>query len=138
MGNAAVYGLVLSCVHKGRNSLAITGRGRPADSTGFVAAVADESVVEDKMTLVTVDKRRLILTRYEGVIYAFDATCPHAAADLAKGSLRRWRVCCHEHDYCFDIRSGRIVWPEDEVYRLRRYEVRIDDGIVAVRLSTPL
>jgi nitrite reductase/ring-hydroxylating ferredoxin subunit len=68
-------------------------------------------------------------------LYAIDSACPHAAADLSRGTLRGWQICCHEHDYCFDLRSGRIVWPEDEVYRLRHYETKEENGVVLVRLT---
>jgi nitrite reductase/ring-hydroxylating ferredoxin subunit len=108
------------------------GSGRPEE---FVTTVPAGHVREGEMTAARVHGRKIILTRYEGQLYAIDSLCPHAAADLGHGSLHRWRLCCHEHDYCFDVRTGRIVWPEDEVYRLRRYEVKEEDGVVKVRLS---
>lgn len=101
----------------------------------FVETVTARQVIEDEITIVRVGDRRVILTRYKGKVYAIDALCPHAAADLSKGSLRSWQLCCHEHDYCFDIRSGRIVWPEDEIYRLKRYDVKEENGMVLVRLT---
>jgi nitrite reductase/ring-hydroxylating ferredoxin subunit len=101
----------------------------------FIVAARSEAVTEGQMTAVKVAGRRVILTRHNGRLYAIDSSCPHAAADLAKGSLRSWQLCCHEHDYCFDIRSGRLVWPEDEPYRLRRYETREEGGQVKVRLA---
>lgn len=107
-----------------------------APQTGeFIFAASADSVAEDSMTVVKLGGRKVILTRHDGVLFAIDAVCPHAAADLSQGSLRSWQICCHEHDYCFDIRSGRIVWPEDEVYRLRRYEAKEEDGRVLVKLD---
>lgn len=105
----------------------------PEPDTYFETVPASE-VREDEMTAVRVGNRKVLLTRHRGGLYAVDTQCPHAAADLSKGSLRTWQLCCHEHDYCFDIRNGRIVWPEDEVYRLKRYEVKEEDGRVFVRL----
>lgn len=110
-------------------------RGQLESGESFVDVVAAERVVENEMTVVRAHGRKLILTRHEGTVYAIDSLCPHAAADLSQGSLRRWRICCHEHDYCFDIRSGRIVWPDDELYRLRRYEAREANGMVQVRID---
>lgn len=101
----------------------------------FVFAASAAAVLEDSMTVVKLGGRKIILTRHDGVPFAIDAVCPHAAADLSRGSLRSWQICCHEHDYCFDIRSGRIVWPEDEVYRLRRHETKEEDGRVLVKLG---
>ena len=109
-------------------------RGQPAGGGEFVDAVPGARVIENEMTAVQVRGRKVILTRYDGVVYAIDSACPHAAADLSKGSLHRWRVCCHEHDYCFDFRNGQIVWPDDETYRLRRYEAIEEGDMVKVRL----
>lgn len=103
----------------------------------FVETVSASQVKEDVMTTVRISDRKIVLTRHNGKVYAIDSLCPHAAADLSKGSIRSWQVCCHEHDYCFDIRTGRIVWPEDEVYRLKRYEVKEENGVVLIRLTPP-
>lgn len=111
------------------------GRDRSVNSDEFVHAARSQDVREGEMTKIKIGGRPLILTRFDGRLYAIDARCPHAAADLTAGSLRSWQLCCHEHDYCFDIRTGRIVWPEDEVYRLRRYETVEQEGDIRVRLS---
>lgn len=109
-----------------------------AETEEFIFAALVDAVKEDSMTVVKVERKKIILTRHNGVAIAVDSICPHAAADLSKGSLRSWQICCHEHDYCFDIRNGRIVWPEDEVYRLRRYETKEENGQVMVRLTRPI
>lgn len=116
----------------------LLNRRRAVDADEFVVAARSEEISEGVMTAVKVAGRKVILTRDNGQLYAIDALCPHAAADLTQGSLRHWQLCCHEHNYCFDIRSGRIVWPEDEVYRLRRYAVVENDGQILVCLSPPL
>lgn len=110
-------------------------RDRSQVDDGFIDVAGTDSVRAGQMLTVEIQKRKIILTRHGERVYAIDTICPHAAADLSKGSLRSWQICCHEHDYCFDIRTGRIVWPEDEIYRLRRFEVKEEDGRVLVRLS---
>ena len=111
------------------------GRDKAVDADEFITVTQSDAVHEDEMTVAKVAGRKVILTRHAGRVYAFDSACPHAAADLSKGSLRSWQICCHEHGYCFDVRTGRIVWPEDEVYRLRRYETKEEDGTVFVKLK---
>ncbi len=106
----------------------------PATADGFIDVASADSVHEGRLMTVVVQKRKIILTRHENRLFAIDTICPHAAADLSQGSLRSWQICCHEHDYCFDIRTGRIVRPEDEVYRLRRYQVKEEGGRAWVRL----
>ena len=112
-------------------------RGPTADAEGYIEALPAADVGEDEMTAVRVSGKKVILTRHNGRLYASDSACPHGAADLSEGTLRRGKLCCHEHDYCFEIASGRLVWPDDEPYRLRRYDVKEEDGVVKVR-PTPV
>lgn len=101
---------------------------------GFYPLIPAEKVKEGKLTAVTKNGRSLLLTRYEGKLHAFTGRCPHAGADFGQDALHRWKLTCPDHDYCFDIRSGRILWPADEMVRLRRYEVREEDGQLFVKL----
>jgi nitrite reductase/ring-hydroxylating ferredoxin subunit len=89
----------------------------------------------DEMVTRTVRGTPLVLTRIEGEVFAFFRYCPHASGDLSKGKARRGRVDCPDHAYRFDICSGRVLWPEDEVYRLKRYAVREINGKVLVRVE---
>ncbi len=91
-------------------------------------------VQPEKLTAVTINGRKLLLTRYEGRVYAFSALCPHAAANLADGWLSRFKITCADHEYCFDIRNGRILWPADENYRLKLFAAKEDEGVIKVRL----
>lgn len=110
------------------------GRQSEVDAEGYYEVASSDAVIEDGMTTVKVGGQNLILVRWQGQVYAVDRACPHAAADLSSGSIHRYKLCCHEHDYCFDIRDGRILWPEDESYRLKRYEVREVDNKIWVKL----
>ena len=105
------------------------------DADGFFTTVAAESVQADQMTVVTINRQKIILTNWDGTLYAFSAECPHAAADFAKGWVSRYKVTCPDHQYCWDVRSGRILWPEDETYRLKKYPVKVEAGIVKVKLD---
>jgi 3-phenylpropionate/trans-cinnamate dioxygenase ferredoxin component len=104
------------------------------DPEGYYPTVPADTIQQDRITAVQVDGRPLILTRVDGVIHAVSARCPHAAADLTKGSLYRGRIECPDHGYRFDVRTGRTLWPEDEVCRLKRYAVKEEGGVVKVKL----
>lgn len=105
-----------------------------ADADGFYEAVAAEAVQAGHLTAVTLNGQKVVLTRYDGRLYAFTAVCPHAAADLSHGHLSRHKISCQDHDFCFDLRNGRILWPEDENYRLRTFATKEVDGRVKVKL----
>jgi nitrite reductase/ring-hydroxylating ferredoxin subunit len=57
-------------------------------------------------TLVPLPKR-LCAARVDGKVVVFLRTCPHAAADLAMGTLRGAELTCPEHNVPFDLRTGQ-------------------------------
>lgn len=111
-------------------------RKEKPDQDGYYAtAIAVGELEEGQMAQVKVGARRVVVARVEGELYAFDDTCPHGAASLGDGQLAGRQVCCPQHGYCFDVRSGALRWPEDEPYRLRRYELKVEGGQVKVKLE---
>jgi nitrite reductase/ring-hydroxylating ferredoxin subunit len=102
------------------------------DAEGFVVTdVTAAAVVVDRLQRVFVDGQAILLTRLDTAIVAFAERCPHAAGKL--NEIHNGRVRCPEHDYKFDVRTGRILWPADELYRLRRYPVKVVDGVIWVQ-----
>ena len=96
-----------------------------------------DAIKEDHIYLVQLFDHDVILTRIDGALFAFSARCPHASGDLASGELHRGKINCPDHDYRFDIRTGRPTWPEDEVCRLRQFDVRQENDQVLVRFDKP-
>ncbi len=111
-------------------------RKQKRDAEGYVSVkVSAETLTPTTMIATSVGDTELLLTCYNDVVVAFARDCPHAAADLSKGGLSRGRVSCPEHGWNFDIVTGRTLWPEDEACRLKRYDVRVVDGIVWVKVD---
>lgn len=106
------------------------------DAEGFYDTnIAAVDVLENGMTSLKIEGQPLILTRWQGQIYAISGYCPHAAADLTRGEIYRGRVDCPEHGWRFDLQTGRTLYPPDEACRLKRYKVKEEEGIVKVKLS---
>jgi nitrite reductase/ring-hydroxylating ferredoxin subunit len=106
-----------------------------SDAEGYFTTVAADTVQTDQMTAVSLNGHKIILASWDGVFFAFSAECPHGAADLGKGWISRYKVTCPDHQYCWDMRNGRILWPEDENYRLKKYPVKVEAGIVKVKID---
>ncbi|MGH8993540.1 MAG: Rieske (2Fe-2S) protein [Acidimicrobiia bacterium] len=68
----------------------------------------------------------------DGELCAVDGSCPHRGGPLAEGVVRDGVVTCPLHWFRFDLRTGEHVG--DSGRRLRRYPVRISDGMVEVLL----
>jgi 3-phenylpropionate/trans-cinnamate dioxygenase ferredoxin subunit len=106
------------------------------DEDGFCSCEINALNLEaGQLKQVKITGRALVLARIGDEIFAFDDTCPHGAASLAKGSISRHKISCPDHGYCFDIRSGGLLWPENEHYRLRKHTVKVDDGQIKIRLN---
>lgn len=103
---------------------------------GFVlTAVSPQAIKPNEMTEVRVDDTKLLLTRVDGALVAFTNRCPHASANFIEGEISRFKLFCPDHGYCFDLRNGRILYPSDEAYRLKRYDVLEKDGEIWVKVS---
>ncbi|KAA3655081.1 MAG: hypothetical protein DWQ04_33750 [Chloroflexi bacterium] len=106
------------------------------DADGFYeTGITAVSLQSTPMQAVKINGRKVVLAQYEGKLVAFDSRCPHASADMSQGELHRWKLYCPEHSYCFDVRNGRIAWPEDEVYRLKMFATVVKNDMIRVKLS---
>ena len=105
-----------------------------ADAEGYFPATAVSDVIDGEITAVTINGTKIILLRWQEQVYALSSKCPHAAADMSGGEVYRGKVECPDHGYVFDVKTGRTLWPEDEMVCLKRYPVKIEDEIVKVKL----
>ena len=75
----------------------------------------------------------IMIINQGGRMYAADAVCTHADADLSAGFLGPDGVRCPLHLSVFDLETGRPQNPPAEE-ALRVYNVRVDDGQVYVEV----
>lgn len=104
------------------------------DAAGFYTAVPADTVPTDQPTKITINGEPILLIRWQGELFAFSARCPHATADLSKGEFYRGKIECPDHGYVFDVRNGRVLWPEDEMCRLKWFVVKEEAGMVKVKI----
>lgn len=104
-----------------------------ADAEGFLPTTAVSDLKDEGITAVTINGAKLLLLRWQEQIHAVNSSCPHAAADMSKGEFYRGKLECLDHGYIFDIKTGRTLWPEDEIVCLKRYPVKVVAGIVWVK-----
>lgn len=74
------------------------------------------------------------LFNIEGEIYALDNTCPHAGGPLGEGCLDGDIIACPWHGWKFNIRSGECLKNPSPSWRVPRFETRVVDGVIHVRL----
>jgi nitrite reductase/ring-hydroxylating ferredoxin subunit len=101
-----------------------------------------------KRAVVLAGRRIVVVRAPDGSYHALADTCPHQGARLSGGFLggvvveragapaieRGGEVLrCPWHNYAFDIRTGRSLLEPDR-YRVRVYQVAIEDGGVLVEI----
>ena len=76
---------------------------------------------------------RLVVGRSGDDWFALDAICPHAGGSLAEGELDENLLICPLHAFGFEIDTGLCT--DDPTLCLRRYELRVADGVLQVRIE---
>ena len=72
--------------------------------------VADKAELPlNKMIMVVVGGKEILLTNLDGSYYAIANKCTHAGGSLAKGSLDGSTVTCPRHGSQFDLKTGKAV-----------------------------
>jgi apoptosis-inducing factor 3 len=88
---------------------------------------------DGEMKQVAAGGTNILLARVNGKYHAVGATCTHYGAPLAEGALSGERIVCPWHHACFNVTTGGLEEPP-ALDALPRYEVRIENGNVIVRL----
>jgi len=99
----------------------------------FHAAIDVDALPPGQALEVTVDGRVIALFNVSGTFYALEGRCPHRGGPLGQGFLEGQQVSCPWHNYTFDVTTGENVVSAD--LKVARYEVKVDDGKVCVRLG---
>lgn len=94
--------------------------------------VGAEEQFPDGLHPVTVERRRLVVARLGGKLYAFDALCPHAQGPMERSEVEGAIVSCPLHAWRFDLEQcGRELHGYRE---LPVHGVEVADGRVFVML----
>ncbi len=103
-------------------------------STGhYVRAAPLSEVPPGKIVGVEVEGKKVILTNFDGEIFAVSGICTHEYYELALGFLIEERVVCALHLSQFDLRTGEVFNPP-AVEPLQRFNVKIEGDSVFVEV----
>ena len=99
----------------------------------FVAVGSIDDFVSGQGKMVTVNGRHVALFRLGDEFYAIDNLCLHKAGPLCEGFIENDVVTCPWHGWSYEIRTGTLV--QDPRVGVSKHDVRIEDGLVSVRLT---
>jgi nitrite reductase/ring-hydroxylating ferredoxin subunit/uncharacterized membrane protein len=100
----------------------------------FVPVISQEELEENRPAKADAKGVAVVLVRQGEEVYALDDTCVHAGCSLAGGTLEGRSIVCPCHGSTYDLSDGSVIrgpatMPEP------RYETRINEGMVEVRLA---
>lgn len=75
----------------------------------------------------------LVVRDKSGALHALDGTCPHEDYPLVYGEFDGAILTCANHQWCFDVSTGRGVNPPG--CRLDKYLVEVDGDDIYVDRS---
>lgn len=103
---------------------------------GFEVVLHVDALNDGDITEVIIAGTAIAVAKQNGVVYAFDNTCPHAGGPLSEGSLENQgdavMVRCPYHGWDFDISDGHCVTSPDT--KLGCFETQIVDDAICVRV----
>jgi 3-phenylpropionate/trans-cinnamate dioxygenase ferredoxin subunit len=76
----------------------------------FVKVVDKAELPVNKMMIVVVGGREVLLANVDGSYYAIANKCTHLGGSLAKGVLEGSIVTCPRHGARFDVKTGKSFW----------------------------
>jgi len=103
---------------------------------GFVPVTRASELAPGEMTLVVIERERVLVANVGGVFYAVRDTCGHAGAPLSTGTLLGHVVECPLHFACFDVRTGKLLSGPVSA-DVPSYPVWIDGDTVYVKRPAP-
>ncbi len=98
----------------------------------WIKALDVEELKQGEPKHVTVDGEEILLLSTEDEIYAVAHGCTHYGGPLSEGTVDGCIVTCPYHHAQFDVSSGKLKTPP-ALDDLKRYEVKIENGVVYIR-----
>jgi nitrite reductase/ring-hydroxylating ferredoxin subunit/uncharacterized membrane protein len=98
----------------------------------WVDAVADDEVVEGRLTHAVVGCVDVVVTRLDGEIVAFSDRCTHRGAPLHEGEVCDGAIVCPWHQSIFRLADGAVA-QGPATTPAPRWDARVREGRVELR-----
>ncbi|MEG3124215.1 Rieske (2Fe-2S) protein [Sphingomonas sp. GB1N7] len=100
------------------------------DSPVFTPVIAASDFPDDGKLARKIGGWHVLVAQVDGAFHAFNDRCPHAAAMLSGGRVRRGAVMCPLHGARFDLTNGACLGGAYPA--LRSFPCRVTDGQIEV------
>ncbi|MDR2858691.1 MAG: Rieske (2Fe-2S) protein [Novosphingobium sp.] len=102
----------------------------------WVPVVAESRFPESAACSARIGGWHILVVRGDDGFHALNDRCPHQAARLSTGRIRRGAIMCPLHGARFDIATGHCIGGAYKAMRI--FPVRVHQGIIEILLpDTP-
>ncbi|HKI74477.1 MAG TPA: Rieske 2Fe-2S domain-containing protein [Pseudomonadales bacterium] len=105
-------------------------------SDGFYVVAAVSDLKEGAQMYVDLEGEEILLCRHEDRYYAIAYFCSHAEFALEGGSMKGGCITCPYHGAEFALADGSVQAPP-AFEPIKTYPVRVQDDVIAIRVSAP-
>jgi 3-phenylpropionate/trans-cinnamate dioxygenase ferredoxin component len=99
----------------------------------FITVATTDEMKPGERIVVEVKDHYVAVFNVDDQYYAIEDVCTHDDGPLAEGELQGYVIECPRHGAQFDIRTGKVLrFPA--ITPVPRYEVRVQDGEIQVRI----
>jgi nitrite reductase (NADH) small subunit len=100
----------------------------------WIRIIACDSLPPREGRTLLVGRRQIALFNLGDRFFAVDNRCPHKGGPLADGIVSGDSVVCPLHAWKVDLATGSVERPAGASACTQAYDVRVDDGMVMLRL----
>ena len=90
-------------------------------------------IAEGSISTVDLGGKHILLSRFDGEVYAVSGTCTHEETDLGLGFVMDDRVVCTLHLSQFELKTGVAVNPP-ATEPLAKYNVKVEGDYIFVEV----
>lgn len=101
----------------------------------YVPVIEAAAVPDGTMKEVDMEGRPIVVARVGSDYFAFQPDCPHAGVKLVTGEICDKNVLCPNHNYVFDMATGKLLEPAVTCEDLTTYKIEDRDGMLCLKLE---
>lgn len=105
------------------------------ESSRFVKAAETSRVAPGNSVAVKFEGYYIGIHNVNGEYYAIDNICPHVGGVLHAGERQDSVIVCPIHQWKFDVKTGKCVWPGK--CELATYPLKVSGGDILVDVDSP-
>ncbi len=97
----------------------------------WIKATKESNIKENELLSIELEDFDVVLTKVDGIIYAFEDKCSHDYVKLSNGIIDNQCIKCSKHGSKFDLKTGEAL-NLPAVAPIQIYKIKIEDGFVYI------